>query len=124
MIPSSNIKAMVLLFLTCVVIRASDFSFSDEVRYQSLIREFRCLACQNQSLVDSRMPFAFNLRQQIYSKVGDGATNKSIREYVVSRYGNAASYNYAIDYSYFILILSPFILLFVMAYLFFKRIIK
>ena len=117
-------KIVIMLLLAVSIANSRDLSFSDEIRYQGLLREFRCLACQNQSLVDSRLPFAFDLRRQVYSRISDGATNKKIRSYVVSRYGEAVSYNHTVSYSELLFIFFPFTVLLLFVYLFMRRVVR
>ena len=69
--------------------------FADEAleqRYQSLIRETRCLVCQNQTIADSNAPLAADLRRQIRQQLADGASDADIVDYLVTRYGDFVLY--------------------------------
>ena len=69
--------------------------FSDpqlEARYQHLIRETRCLVCQNQTIADSNAGLASDLRRQIKQQIANGDSDSEIIEYLVSRYGDFVLY--------------------------------
>lgn len=74
------------------VILAADWSPNQHRQYQEMIRQFHCSVCYQESLVDSRSPFAEGLRQQIYRLVDAGTTNSDIIDYVTSRYGHSVNY--------------------------------
>lgn len=63
-----------------------------EARYQNLIRETRCLVCQNQTIADSNAALANDLRRQIRVQLTDGASDREIIDYLVTRYGDFVLY--------------------------------
>ena len=63
-----------------------------ETRYQALIRETRCLVCQNQTIADSNADLATDLRRQIREQITAGASDAEIVDYLVSRYGDFVLY--------------------------------
>ena len=63
-----------------------------EQRYQNLIRETRCLVCQNQTIADSNAPLASDLRRQIRQQLAEGASDADIVDYLVTRYGDFVLY--------------------------------
>ena len=63
-----------------------------EARYQSLIRETRCLVCQNQTIADSNATLASDLRRQIREQLAAGASDREIIDYLVTRYGDFVLY--------------------------------
>lgn len=69
--------------------------FDDPVlneRYQTLIREVRCMKCQNQTIADSPIDVAADLRRQIHTMIGEGASDRQIKEFLASRYGDFILY--------------------------------
>jgi len=64
----------------------------DEQRFNELIRELRCLVCQNQSLADSNADLAQDLREEIYNEMLDGKSDNEIITYLVARYGDFVLY--------------------------------
>jgi cytochrome c-type biogenesis protein CcmH len=59
-----------------------------EARARSLSSELRCLVCQNESIDDSEAPLARDIRILIRERIGKGESNDSVRDYLVSRYGD------------------------------------
>jgi cytochrome c-type biogenesis protein CcmH len=71
------------------------FDFENELqeqRYDDLIEEIRCLVCQNQSLADSHAELAQDLRNEVYEKIIEGASNENIIQFLVDRYGDFVLY--------------------------------
>ena len=63
-----------------------------EAEYQALIKEVRCLVCQNQTIADSNAPLAADLRREIREMMGEGATRSDVNEFLVARYGDFVLY--------------------------------
>jgi cytochrome c-type biogenesis protein CcmH len=63
-------------------------SAQKEVQFQQLLRELRCLVCQNQDLSDSNAGLAKDLRWQVYQLVKEGKSTSQVREYLTARYGD------------------------------------
>ncbi len=63
-----------------------------EAQYQSLVREVRCLVCQNQTIADSNAQLAADLRREIRRMLGEGATRDEVIEFLVARYGEFVLY--------------------------------
>jgi cytochrome c-type biogenesis protein CcmH len=58
-----------------------------QARYQSLTHELRCMQCLNQSIADSPVELAGELRNEVREMVVAGKTDDEIRDYMVARYG-------------------------------------
>lgn len=86
-------------------------STSKKIQFQQIIQELRCLVCQNQNLADSNAPLAKDLRQIIYQRIKNGATSSSIKEYLVTRYGEFILFKPLFSPLTYCLWLGPFILL-------------
>lgn len=61
-------------------------------RYRELIYSLRCLQCQNQSIAESPADQAADIRALIRERIAAGQSNREIRDYLISRYGNFISY--------------------------------
>ena len=79
--------------------------------YKELIRELRCLVCQNQNLADSNAELALDLRQQTYEMVQGGSSKEDVVDYMVQRYGDFVLYRPPFRASTLLLWLGPFIIL-------------
>jgi len=56
-------------------------------RYLALTHELRCMQCQNESLADSPVRLAADLRRDVREQVIAGRTDEQIRDQMVARYG-------------------------------------
>ena len=63
-----------------------------EARVMAVATELRCLVCQNQTLADSNAPLAVDLRDQIREQMQQGASERDIVDYMVTRYGDFVRY--------------------------------
>ncbi len=59
-----------------------------EARARALMKEFRCLVCQNQSIEDSNAELAQDLRMIVRERVALGDSADNVRAYMVDRYGD------------------------------------
>lgn len=57
-------------------------------RYRALTHELRCMQCQNQSIADSPVSLAGDLRREVRELLAAGKTDEEIREHLASRYGD------------------------------------
>src|SRR5690606_40724243 len=72
-----------------------ELGFDDPVlneRYRTLIREVRCPKCLNTSISDSNAPIAEDLRREVHQKMAEGASDREILDFLVSRYGEFVVY--------------------------------
>lgn len=82
-----------------------------KVMYQALLKEYRCLKCQNQNLWDSNASLAGDLRREIRVQILAGKEKADIDEYLVARYGEFVLYRPRFSAKTAILWLGPFALL-------------
>jgi cytochrome c-type biogenesis protein CcmH len=57
-------------------------------RYESLTHELRCMQCQAESIADSTVPLAGQLRAQVADMLKAGKSDDDVRAYMTSRYGD------------------------------------
>ena len=94
---------------------ASDkiYSFENsnqQIIFENLLEELRCLVCQNQSLADSASGLATDLRDEVYQMVIQDKSQQTIKTFLVERYGNFVLYDPPLNPSTSILWFAPFIL--------------
>lgn len=65
---------------------------AEEVRFQELVQELRCLVCQNQNLADSDAGLAQDLRNEVFEMMRAGKSDAQIRDFLVARYGEFVLY--------------------------------
>ena len=66
---------------------------AEEVRFQNLTKQLRCLVCQNQDLADSDADLAKDLRQQVFKMMQSGKSDAEIKQFLVSRYNDFVLYD-------------------------------
>ena len=57
-------------------------------RYLELTHELRCMQCQNESIADSPVDLAADLRRQVYDMLLAGKSDDDVRNFMVARYGD------------------------------------
>lgn len=81
--------------------------------YHDLLKEYRCLKCQNQNLADSNASLAGDLRREIRDQILAGNGKKEIDQYLIARYGDFVLYRPPFSAKTAILWIAPFVLLIV-----------
>jgi cytochrome c-type biogenesis protein CcmH len=61
-------------------------------RYVALLRELRCMVCQNESLAESRAGLARDLRRVVHREMEAGRSEAEILAFVTARYGDFVHY--------------------------------
>src|SRR5262245_20947550 len=57
-------------------------------RYLALTHELRCMQCQNESIADSPVGLAADLRRQVREMLIAEKSDEDVRNYMVARYGD------------------------------------
>ncbi|XUU59667.1 cytochrome c-type biogenesis protein [Erythrobacter sp. HA6-11] len=63
----------------------------------ALMETIRCLKCQSQSIADSDVPMAGDMRHQVRLKIEQGEDPEEIRAWLMERYGDYVSYKPAVS---------------------------
>ncbi len=85
-----------------------------EVLYNKLMFELRCLVCQNENLAASNADLAKDLRDEVYKMIITKDWNElEVKQYLVDRYGDFVLYKPPMKKSTWILWFGPFIMLFI-----------
>lgn len=109
----SRLFAGLVLALAAALVQADveGLDPAQEVRYQALIAELRCLVCQNQTIAESSAPLAVDLRNQVKTQIVAGRSQAEIIDYLTQRYGDFVLYRPPFKASTALLWLGPFLLL-------------
>lgn len=86
-------------------------SAKKEAQFNHLIKDLRCLVCQNQDLADSNAELAKDLKQQVYQLVQEGKSDNEINDYLTSRYGDFILFNPPVKAVTILLWFGPFLFL-------------
>ncbi len=86
-------------------------SAQKEAQFNHLLKDLRCLVCQNQDLADSNADLAKDLRLQVYQLVKDGKTDTEINDYLTARYGDFILFKPPVKAATLLLWFGPFLFL-------------
>ncbi|MEE9446786.1 MAG: cytochrome c-type biogenesis protein [Arenicellales bacterium] len=106
--------ALMLLPLSLLAGSIEEHEFdtpAQEAIYGQLIKELRCLVCQNQNLADSNADLAKDLRKKTYEMVKAGKTQDQITEFMITRYGDFVLYRPPVKSTTYLLWIGPFVFL-------------
>jgi cytochrome c-type biogenesis protein CcmH len=101
------------LFIAPMASAVDPLPFKDraqEVRFQQLTQQLRCLVCQNQDLADSDAELAKDLRKQVFDMMQSGKSDNEIKQYLVARYNDFVLYDPPLKPGTWLLWFSPFAL--------------
>ena len=66
---------------------------AEELRFQALTKQLRCLVCQNESLADSNAPLAADLRRDVFEQMEAGKSDDEIKAWLTARYSDFVLYD-------------------------------
>ena len=81
---------MKTLLAAMAVLFAAEGQLADpqeEARAQDLMREIRCVACENEPISNSGSDIAADMRERVREMVDEGKSNTEIRDWFAERYG-------------------------------------
>ena len=111
-------RALLAVAILCISgsALAQVYNFDDPVqdaRYRELIHSIRCMKCMNQSIADSPVDVAADLRREVFEMMQAGRSDDEIMDFVKSRYGDFISYQPPFNSSTWLLWLGPGLLMIV-----------
>ncbi|MDG1020111.1 MAG: cytochrome c-type biogenesis protein CcmH [Emcibacteraceae bacterium] len=84
---------------------------AEEAQAQEIMKQLRCLVCQNQSIVDSDAGLAKDIRIIVRERILAGDTDQQVLTFMTERYGDWVLLKPPFDGATIILWLSPLLLL-------------
>lgn len=84
---------------------------AEELRFQALTRQLRCVVCQNESLADSTAPLADDLRRDIFQQMSAGKSDAQIKDWLTARYSDFVLYDPPLRSATWLLWFGPLLLL-------------
>jgi cytochrome c-type biogenesis protein CcmH len=84
---------------------------AQEVRFQKLTAQLRCLVCQNENLADSNADLARDLRHEVFGLMQQGKSDTEIKQYLVARYSKFVLYDPPLDRGTLLLWFGPALIL-------------
>jgi len=84
-----------------------------QARYERIIQQLRCLVCQNESIADSNVELASDLRRQVREMLIAGKSDDAIFAFMTDRYGEFVRFNPPLEPKTLLIWGAPFIMLLV-----------
>ena len=84
---------------------------AEELRFQHLTSELRCLVCQDENLADSNADFARDLRHKVFELMQEGKSDAEIKQYLVDRYSDFVLYDPPVNTRTWLLWFGPLLIL-------------
>jgi cytochrome c-type biogenesis protein CcmH len=82
-----------------------------QARFENIAKDLRCLVCQNESIADSNVELASDLRRQVREMLVAGKSDDEIFDFMTDRYGAFVRFNPPVDRKTALIWGAPFIVL-------------
>jgi cytochrome c-type biogenesis protein CcmH len=119
-VPAPLIAALLIAVALCLLggvsARALDANGQLEdpalqARFENIAKDLRCLVCQNESIADSNVELASDLRRQVREMLVAGKSDAEIFDFMTDRYGEFVRFNPPVDRKTALIWGAPFIVL-------------
>jgi cytochrome c-type biogenesis protein CcmH len=84
-----------------------------QARFERITHELRCLVCQNESIADSNVELASDLRRQVREMLAAGKSDDAIFDFMTDRYGEFIRFRPPLEPKTLLIWGAPFIMLLV-----------
>jgi cytochrome c-type biogenesis protein CcmH len=91
---------MIAPILMALLLQAGEAPLPDpakEARAQALMRELRCVVCENEPISQSTADMAVDMRRVVRTQIDKGSSDGEVRQYFVDRYGQFVSFRPPLD---------------------------
>lgn len=82
-----------------------------QARFEQIAKDLRCLVCQNESIADSNVELASDLRRQVREMLVAGKSDEAIFDFMTDRYGDFVRFNPPLEPKTMLIWGAPFIVL-------------
>ena len=110
-----------ILILSYSSITISALQLDEESLYNSLIKEVRCMVCQNQNIAESEAPLAVDLRNKIREMIKNGKSENEIKQFMTDRYSSFILYDPPVNKQNIVLWFGPLLFMIIITFLLFKK---
>ena len=88
-----------------------------QARFENIAKDLRCVVCQNESIADSNVELAGDLRRQVREMLVAGKSDDAIFDFMTARYGDFVRFNPPLERKTMLIWGAPFIVLLVGIYI-------
>jgi len=110
-----------ILILSYSSITIPDLQLDEKLLYNSLIKEVRCMVCQNQNIAESEAPLAVDLRNKIREMIKSGKSESEIKQFMTDRYSSFILYDPPVNKQNIVLWFGPLLFMIIITFLLFKK---
>lgn len=82
-----------IIILSLTPLTHADDNVEKNILYNDLIKEIRCMVCQNQNIAESEAPLAVDLREKVKELIANGKTEGEIKKFMTDRYSSFILYD-------------------------------
>lgn len=82
-----------------------------QTRFEQITKQLRCLVCQNESIADSNVELAADLRRQVREMLVAGRSDEAILKFMTDRYGEFVRFSPPLEAKTLLIWGAPFIML-------------
>ncbi len=82
-----------------------------QARFEHITAQLRCLVCQNESIADSNVELASDLRRQVREMLFAGQSDDAIFKFMTDRYGEFVRFNPPLETKTLFIWGAPFVML-------------
>jgi len=82
-----------------------------QARFEHITAQLRCLVCQNESIADSNVELASDLRRQVREMLLAGQSDETIFKFMTDRYGEFVRFNPPLEAKTLFIWGAPFVML-------------
>jgi cytochrome c-type biogenesis protein CcmH len=82
-----------------------------QARFEHITQDLRCLVCQNESIADSNVELAADLRRQVREMLLQNKSDDAIFKFMTDRYGDFVRFNPPLEPKTLLIWGAPFIML-------------
>ena len=97
----------IILYLLFASLQAQSESYTE--REMELFKNIRCVVCNSQSIYDSNSENALEIKKFIRNQIANGKTDKEIKNYLVTSFGDDVLFEPPFNFTTFYLWLTPFV---------------
>ena len=91
-----------------------------QTRFEHITKELRCLVCQNESIADSNVELAADLRRQVREMLVAGKNDDAIFQFMTDRYGEFVRFAPPLEPKTALIWGAPFIMLLLGSFIIFR----
>ena len=91
-----------------------------QLRFEHITKELRCLVCQNESIADSNVELAGDLRRQVREMLVAGKSDDAIFNFMTDRYGDFVRFAPPLSSKTLLIWGAPFIMVLLGAFIVFR----